>query len=120
QAVTAPVMAVAVNSPLLLQHRLWRETRVALFQQSIDNRTTHQSARGLKPRVSFGTRWIRDSIVELFQEDIARYRILLSTEPDEDPLEVVARGEAPKLSALRLHNGTVYRWNRPCYGISDG
>lgn len=120
QAVTGPVMAVAVNSPLLLQHRLWRETRVALFQQSIDNRTTHQSSRGHKPRVSFGTRWIRDSVVELFQEDIARYRILLSTEPDEDPMAVVERGEAPRLSALRLHNGTVYRWNRPCYGISDG
>ena len=120
QLVTAPVMAVSVNSPLLMQQRLWRETRVALFQQSIDNRTTHQSSRGLRPRVSFGTRWIRESILELFQEDIARYRILLSTEPDEDPMELISRGVPPKLSALRLHNGTVYRWNRPCYGVTDG
>ncbi|TNF24569.1 MAG: CBS domain-containing protein [Deltaproteobacteria bacterium] len=120
QAVTAPVMAVSVNSPLLMQQRLWRETRVALFQQSIDNRTTHQSARGLRPRVSFGSSWVRNSILELFQEDIARYRILLSTEADEDPMDLIAQGLPPKLSALRLHNGTVYRWNRPCYGVTDG
>jgi len=120
QAVTAPVMAVSVNSPLLMQQRLWRETRVALFQQSIDNRTTHQSVRGHRPRVSFGSRWVRDSILELFQEDIARYRIILATEAEEDPMELIEQGLPPKLSALRLHNGTVYRWNRPCYGVTDG
>ncbi len=120
QVVTAPVLAAAVNSPTLMQRRLWRETRIALFQQSIDNRSPQQSQRGHRPRVSFGTRWVKDSVVEIFREDIARYRILLATDEEEDPIACVERGVPPALSALRLHNGTVYRWNRPCYGIHEG
>jgi CBS domain-containing protein len=120
QAVTAPVLAAAVNSPTLLQHRLWRETRIALFQQSVDARSAAHQARGARTRVRFGERWVQDSIMEIYREDVARFRVVLARGIEEDPLAVVARGEAPPLTALRLHNGTIYRWNRPCYGVIDG
>ncbi len=117
QAVTAPVLAAGVNSPVLLRHRLWNETRIALFQQSIDTRSQTDHSRGGRPRVHFGDRWVKEGILELFREDIARFRVMLAGQLDEDPMAVLARGEIPKLSALRMHNGTIYRWNRPCYGI---
>ncbi|MFT5155236.1 MAG: hypothetical protein ACI841_005247, partial [Planctomycetota bacterium] len=120
QAITGPVLAAAVNSPVLLQHRLWHETRVALFQQSLDSRSKAQLARGKRQRVSFGERWVDNSVVEIFREDIGRFRVLLATELEDDPLEVLDRGDIPRLQALCLHNGTVYRWNRPCYGIGNG
>ena len=120
QAVAAPVMAAAVNSPLLFGKRLWRETRVGLFQQSIDTRRSMPHLREQTPRVSFGRHWVQESALEIFREDIARFRTLLSTEPDDDPFEEIKQGRAPSLKALRLHNSTVYRWNRVCYGISDG
>jgi len=120
QAVTAPVLAAAANSPLLFGKRLWQETRIGLFQQSIDTRRSTHHLREQIPRVSFGRHWVEDSALEIFQEDIARFRTLLSTEIDGDPFEALERGEAPTLKALRLHNSTVYRWNRVCYGISDG
>ena len=67
----------------------------------------------------FGERWIDASVTEIFKEDIARNRIVLTTETEADPMGMIARGQAPSLNALRLHNGTVYRWNRPCYGVKD-
>ena len=119
QAVAAPVVAAAVNSPLLFGRQLWRETRIALFQQSVDTRSPAGHMRQLPSRVSFGRNWIQGSVAEIFKEDISRFRVLLSAEIEEDPFETLAQGKAPKLSALSLHNGTIYRWNRPCYGISD-
>ncbi|MBX3464845.1 MAG: CBS domain-containing protein [Planctomycetes bacterium] len=120
QAITAPVLAASTNSPLLLGRRLWRETRVALFQQSVDARSAAHQLRGRRPRVNFGDGWVRDSVLEIFREDIARFRVVLATDIDEAPEAVLDRGGVPALTALRLHNGTVYRWNRACYGISDG
>ena len=120
QVATAPVLAAAVNSPVLLRHRLWHETRVALFQQSVDTRSETHTQRGGRVRVNFGDHWIEDSILEIFREDVARYRVLIATELEESPLAKLARGEAPELKALRLHNGTIYRWNRPCYGVVSG
>lgn len=120
QAVTGPVLASAVNSPLLFGRRLWSETRIALFQQSLDTRSPSLHMREMSARVRFGEHWIRESVVELFQEDIARFRVLLAGKADEDPLAVLEAGGVPRLTALQLFNGTVYRWNRPCYGISDG
>ncbi len=117
QAITAPVLACAVNSPMLLGRRLWRETRVALFQQSVDSRSAVHQMRGRRPRVSFGDAWLRESVLEIFREDVARFRAVLTDQLDEDPDAVLDRGGIPKLTALRLHNGTVYRWNRACYGI---
>ena len=120
QAVTAPVLAAGVNSPVLLGHRLWKETRVALFQQSLDVRSKTQLDRGKRQRVSFGERWIKDSVLEIFREDVARFRVLIASDAGESPLAMLDRGEIPPLRALCLHNGTVYRWNRPCYGVKDG
>jgi len=119
QAAVAPVLAAAANSPLLFGKRLWSETRVGLFQQSIDTRRTTPHLREQLPRVSFGRHWVRSSVLEIFREDIARFRTLLSTEMDGDPFAALDEGRAPSLKALRLHNSTVYRWNRICYGISD-
>jgi CBS domain-containing protein/gamma-glutamyl:cysteine ligase YbdK (ATP-grasp superfamily) len=118
QAITAPVLAAAVNSPLLFGQRLWQETRVALFQHSTDERSHSQLARSQPTRVSFGDRWLENSIVELFHDQITRFRPIMIGEPDENPFHVLARGETPLLSALRMHNGTVWRWNRACYGIT--
>jgi CBS domain-containing protein/gamma-glutamyl:cysteine ligase YbdK (ATP-grasp superfamily) len=120
QAVTAPVLAAACNSPLLLGHRLWHETRVALFQQSLDTRSQAHIQRGSRQRVSFGERWVKSSIMEIFREDVARFRSLIAMPSGESPNAMLDRGEIPPLAALRLHNGTVYRWNRPCYGVNDG
>lgn len=120
QLVTAPVLAAAANSPVLFGARLWHETRVALFSSSIDDRSTSLQARGFKPRVTFGDQWVQESVLEIFREQIARFRVVLSTPTSEDPLQVVERGETPDLTALRLHNGTVYRWNRACYGVNSG
>jgi CBS domain-containing protein/gamma-glutamyl:cysteine ligase YbdK (ATP-grasp superfamily) len=120
QLASAPVLAAAVNSPVLLRHRLWHETRVALFQQSVDTRSEAHAQRGGRARVNFGDHWIEESILEIFREDVARFRVLIAAELEESPLALLARGQAPELKALRLHNGTIYRWNRPCYGVVDG
>ena len=119
QVITAPLLAAAVNSPVLLGKRLWHETRIAVFEHSIDTRSNLQAERGLKPRVHFGDRWLEESVTEIFKEDIARFRTVLTTETEEDPLGMLDQGIIPSLNALRLHNGTVYRWNRPCYGVVD-
>jgi CBS domain-containing protein len=120
QAITGPLLAAAVNSPILWGRRLWHESRIAVFEYSIDARSEAHQARGLKPRVHFGDHWIDESVVEIFKEDIARFRVILTTETEDDVLGMVERGEAPRLNALRLHNGTVYRWNRACYGVHEG
>ncbi len=119
QVVTAPLLAASSNSPLLLGRRLWHETRIAVFEESTDTRSTVHQARGQQPRVHFGDRWIDQCVTEIFKEDIARNRIVLTTETEADPMAMLERGEIPNLNALRLHNGTVYRWNRPCYGVSN-
>ena len=119
QTVTAPLLAAAVNSPLLLGKRLWHETRISVFEYSVDARSTTHQTRGLKPRVHFGNHWVDKSVTEIFKEDIARFRVILTTETENDPIAMVAQGIAPKLKALCLHNGTVYRWNRACYGVHN-
>ena len=120
QAVTAPVLSAAVNSPLLFGRRLWAETRIALFQQSLDTRGTDLHMREMSSRVRFGDHWIRESVSELFQEDVATFQVLLAQDVAEDPMEVLDRGGVPSLAALQLYNSTVYRWNRPCYGVGGG
>lgn len=117
--ISAPVLAVSTNSPLLMGKELWSETRIALFQQSIDTRQSLYAVRERKPRVTFASRWVRNSITEIFKEDIARHRILIGNHDEEQALEVLKAGKMPSLKSLRLHNGTVYRWNRPCYGLDE-
>ncbi|NJM90977.1 MAG: hypothetical protein HC863_01515, partial [Myxococcales bacterium] len=120
QVLAGPIMAISANSPLLFGRRLWAETRIALFRQSVDTRGPTNHLRDSEARVSFGTRWVKSSVLEIYQEDIARFRTLVGTDLDEDPLALLDRGELPMLKALRLHNGTVYRWNRACFGMGSG
>lgn len=120
QVLAGPLMSIACNSPLLFGKRLWAETRIALFQQSVDTRSKTLHMRDAAARVTFGTRFMEKSITEIFREDIARFKTLVGTDLDEDPMQVLNDGRAPQLKALRLHNGTIYRWNRACYGIIDG
>ena len=111
---TAPVLACAVNSPLLFGRRLWRETRIGLFEQSLDTREAGPNVRQRRPRGAFGRDWVTGGVIEILQDNIAHHPVLLDAgEPDEE-------ADPPALSALTLHNGTVWRWNRPCYGITDG
>jgi len=120
QAITAPVLASATNSPILFGKRLWKETRIALFSQSVDTRSHKEHAREMSPRVTFGDHWLNKSILEIYKEDIIKYRVLLNTEVNENVFEKLNSKTAPELMALKMHNSTVYRWNRACYGISEG
>ena len=120
QAIAAPVLASAVNSPLLLNHRLWQETRLALFQHATDTRSLAHKERNQTPRVNFGDGWVENSILEVLREDAVRFRILLTQAVEENSLEMLSNGVIPTLSAWRLHNSTIWRWNRPCYGIVEG
>ncbi|MDK1474471.1 glutamate--cysteine ligase [Streptomyces sp. 549] len=119
QAIAAVQVAVGANSPFLFGRELWRESRVPLFLQSTDPRPPEMSAQGVRPRTWFGERWI-DSAYDLFEENVRYFPALLPVCDQEEPLPVVARGGVPSLSELVLHNGTVYRWNRPVYGVADG
>lgn len=119
QTLAAPMIAISSNSPIVFGKRLWHESRIALFQQALDTRTTHRHMRERSPRVTFGSDWLDESIMEIYKEDIARFRVLLSADVEEDSLAMIANGKVPKLRALQVHNSTVYRWNRPCYGVSD-
>ncbi len=120
QIATAPALAAAGNSPIFLGHRLWAETRVAVFQQSVDERV-HPAADDWRPgRVSFGHGWVRRGAWELFAEGVALYPPLLPVCGDEDPRDVVARGGVPALAELRLHHGTIWRWNRAVYDPANG
>lgn len=119
QALVAPIIAVSANSPIVFGKRLWHESRIALFQQALDTRSSHHHMRERSPRVTFGSKWLEKSILEIYQEDIMRHRVLISSDVKENSKSKIAKGEVPKLRALQVHNSTVYRWNRPCYGISD-
>jgi CBS domain-containing protein len=118
QAIAGPILSVMTNAPMLLGKELWSETRIALFQQSIDLRNTAHLLREQKPRVSFGTDWVRDSILEVFTDDITRYKALVTTDFEGNSVDDLANGIKPKLKALNLHNGTLYKWNRVCYGVA--
>lgn len=120
QMISGPVLAACSNSPLLFGRELWIETRIALFQQSVDTRTSANQLRNKQPRVFFGNRWLQHSVSELFKDNAARFPVLLIREIEEDGMAALRAGQAPTLSALRLHNGTIYNWNRPCYGVMDG
>ena len=120
QAITAPVLAAAVNSPILFGKRLWQETRLALFQHSADERSRAQLLRSQPTRVGFGERWLKSSVIELLHDQISRFRPIMIQLPDESSLQTLARGDVPSLSSLFLHNGTVWPWNRACYGVQDG
>ena len=116
QCLAGVQLALGANSPFLFGKELWRETRVALFEQVTDTRPEELKAQGVRPRVWFGERWIT-SIFDQFEENVRYFPALLPVCDDEDPAEVLARGDTPRLAELRMHNGTIYRWNRPVYDV---
>lgn len=119
QAIAGVQLAVSANSPYLLGRELWRETRIPLFEQATDTRSEELKAQGVRPRVWFGDCWIT-SVFDLFEENVRYFPPLLPIVHDEDPMAVLDAGGIPGLDELRLHNGTIYRWNRPVYDISAG
>jgi Glutamate-cysteine ligase family 2(GCS2) len=119
QAVAAVQVAVGANAPYLHGRQLWAETRIALFEQATDTRTEELKIQGVRPRVWFGERWIT-SVFDLFEENVRYFPPLLPVLDAEDPIAVLRVGGVPQLSELRLHNGTVYRWNRPVYDVLNG
>ncbi|WP_026876895.1 glutamate--cysteine ligase [Jiangella gansuensis] len=119
QAIAGVQIAVGANSPFLFGKELWAETRVALFEQATDTRSEELKAQGVRPRVWFGERWIT-SIFDLFEENVRYFPSLLPICSDEDPIDVLDHGDTPKLAELTLHNGTIYRWNRPVYAVVRG
>ena len=119
QAIAGVQLALSANSPYLLGRELWRETRIPLFEQATDTRSEELKAQGVRPRVWFGERWIT-SVFDLFEENVRYFPALLPVTDEEDPLDVLESGGVPALHELRLHNGTIYRWNRPIYDVADG
>ncbi|THA23443.1 glutamate--cysteine ligase [Streptomyces sp. RKND-216] len=119
QAIAGPQIAMGANSPFVFGRELWRESRPPLFLQSTDTRPPELAVQGVRPRTWFGERWI-DSAYDLFQENVRYFPALLPLCEDEEPLQVLEDGGVPELLELSLHNGTVYRWNRPVYGVVDG
>jgi hypothetical protein len=117
QLATAPAVALAGNSPTGLGHRLWQETRVALFKQAVDDREAHAMRES---RVAFGSGWVGESALELFQRNVVRHDLLLPIVGEEDPLETVQSGGVPQLDELRLHQGTIWHWNRVVYDSGGG
>jgi len=119
QLATAPVLAVSGNSPTFLGHRLWEETRVALFKQVVDDRQA-QGVRRRPARTALGTGWLRNGALELFTQSVRLHQPLLPMLGDLDQRPHGAGWQAPPLHELRLHQGTVWRWNRAIYDPASG
>jgi hypothetical protein len=120
QIACAPAVALAGNSPLLFGRHLWEETRLALFGAAIDERPPAAGESWRAARASFGYGWVRTGPLELFTEAVRLHEPLLPLVSDEDPRAAARAGGVPGLHELKLHNGTVWRWNRPVYDRADG
>lgn len=120
QAIAGPVLSACTNSPLLFGKELWSETRIALFTQSIDTRANSYLLNEKQSRVSFGNDWERGSITDIFKNNISRFRSFLTTDFTRSSMDLLENNETPRLRALQLHNGTIYPWNRVCYGVTNG
>jgi gamma-glutamyl:cysteine ligase YbdK (ATP-grasp superfamily) len=118
QLVTPLGVAISANSPGLFGHQLWDETRVPLFKQSIDTRHTDRYRWNEPARVCFGHGWVRQGAMELFEQTVRLYPPLLPA--CEDSPQIARNGAPAELSELRLHQGTVWLWNRPIYDDAAG
>ncbi len=119
QTIAGAQVAVAANAPFLLGRRAWQETRIPLLEQLLDTRRLKDVRAGAPARVRLGDRWVDDP-VELFDDIVRDFPPLLPTMEAEDPDTAIVTGCAPSLRELRLHNGTVWRWNRPVYDVQAG
>ena len=119
QAVSGPILSICTNSPLLLGKELWEETRIALFTQSVDTRASTHILNEKESRVGFGNNWVSGSVADFYKETVIGFRGLLTTDFESNSLEDLKKGITPKLKSLNLHNGTIYKWNRVCYGVND-
>ncbi len=120
QMIAGPVLSACVNSPLLFGRELWAETRIALFKQSLDTRSSQNHLYRKMSRVFFGNRWLKESPAELWKDTLMRFPMLVTSDSFQNASEELAKGNIPDLRAIRLHNGTTYTWNRLCYGHSAG
>ena len=119
QMIAGAQVAVAANSPYLLARQAWQETRITLLEQLLDTRRRREVRAGAPARVRLGDRWVNGP-VELFDDLVRLYRPLFPTLEAEDPHAALGAGSAPALRELRLHSGTVWRWNRPVYDVQAG
>jgi CBS domain-containing protein/gamma-glutamylcysteine synthetase len=119
QALAGPCISISANSPIVFGKRLWHESRIAMFEQALDTRNTHEHMREQSTRVSFGRDWLNKSILDIYKEDISRFKVILSSISKKDSWQSILKGKVPDLDSLLIHNSTVYRWNRPQYGISE-
>ncbi len=120
QAIAGPLLSICTNAPMLMGRELWQETRIALFTQSVDTRASTFLLNEREARVNFGNDWAYGDIVDFYKESIVGFRSMLTTNFETDSLSELRSGTIPKLRALNLHNGTVYKWNRLCYGAAKG
>jgi gamma-glutamyl:cysteine ligase YbdK (ATP-grasp superfamily) len=120
QLMTPLAVAIGANSPTLFGHSLWHETRIPLFKQSIDTRHVDHYNWNEPARVNFGQGWARRGAWELFQEVARIYPPLLPICAEHQPAWEIGRGQTPSLAELRLHQSTVWLWNRPIYDDADG
>ncbi|MEV7968509.1 glutamate--cysteine ligase [Sphaerisporangium sp. NPDC088356] len=119
QLAIGPVLAVSGNSPSFLGRDLWEETRIALFEASADDRDMERPWR-VDGRVCFGSGWVESGAEELFELSVREYEPVMPVMDEEDPLAAVRDGGVPRLAELRLHQGTVWQWNRPVYDPAGG
>ncbi len=108
---SAPMVALCANSPFLFGKDLWDESRIPLFEQAIETGGYNGAAQGPIRRVSFGTGYARHSILECFTENLEHFPVLLPANLNNSPLEAFEH--------LKLHNGTIWRWNRPLIGFDE-
>jgi gamma-glutamyl:cysteine ligase YbdK (ATP-grasp superfamily) len=118
QLATAPALAVSGNSPTFLGHRLWEETRIALYKQSVDDRPG-KGPRRRPSRTALGTGWLRGGVLELFTESVRLYQPVVPVLANEQQGHR-AEQDLPRLDELRLHQSTVWRWNRAIYDPASG
>ncbi|MBY0287267.1 MAG: hypothetical protein K2X52_08965 [Mycobacteriaceae bacterium] len=119
QTIAGAQVAVGANAPYLLGYQAWQETRITLLEQLLDTRRPKEVRAGAPARVRLGDRWINDP-VELFDDVVRDFAPLVPTLEAEDPDAALAAGHTPGLRELRLHNGTVWRWNRQVYDVQSG
>lgn len=120
QAISGPVLGVCSNSPLLLGRELWKETRIALFRQSCDMRHISTALKDEPPRVAFGSEWVSGDASSIYKDNISQHKVIITKEITNNSMDLLKQGKIPKLEALNLHSGTIYPWNRACYGVGNG